>query len=216
MRQYLKLTIIYLLPILAVGQDNGIDLLKLETEVMIYKGLFNYADSLTIRGNLGQISENLVAVARTLDKGRPVDYFQTAIKMLDNREYNDASFLYYLSDLRYRYYNSVNPKYSESGDGALLASFNYALGEPIGYYLRSNVENFIGILKKCSEYQLTNDYKFYSKKKDAAKYAEQAYRLDKIIVDLQNNRMTYQEAWDKQRLEYENNLDSFLEQMKKK
>ena len=204
------------MPILVVGQGNNIDLLKLEAEVMTYKRLFNYADSLTIRGNVGQISDDLVKRSETLDNGRPVDYFLTAVKMLDKGYYNDASFLYYLGDLRYRYYNSVNPKYAESEDGALLASFNYALGEPIGYYLRSNVDNFIQILKKCSEYYLTNDYDFYPKKKDPTKYAEQADRLDKVIADLQLNKMSYQETWNRQRLDYEKNLDSALEQLRKK
>jgi len=216
MRKNIILTFIYFLPILVLGQDNGIDHVKLEKEVMTYKRLFSYADSLQIRGDVGQISENVLSISRTLDKRKPVDFFEKAAEFMDLGKYNDASFLYYLGDLRYRYYNSVNPKYSKSNDGALLASFNYALGEPIGYYLRSNVDNFIGILKKCSDYQLTNDYEFFSKKKDPSKYLEQADRLSKVIIDLETNKKTYQETWDKQRLDYNKNLDSFLEQIKKK
>ncbi len=201
---------------LAVGQDNGLDFVKLEKEVMTYKRLFSHADSLQIQGNVGQISENVISISKTLDKKRPVDYFEKAAEFMDLGKYNDASFLYYLGDVRYRYYNSVNPKYSKSNDGALLASFNYVLGEPIGYYLRSNVDNFIGILKKCSDYQSTNDYEFFSKKKGPSKYQEQADRLNKLIIDLETNKIIYQETWDKQRLDYNKNLDSFLEQVKKK
>jgi hypothetical protein len=216
MRKNLTLTLIYLLPILVMGQDNGIDLVKLEKEVVTYKKLFSYADSLAIRGNIGQVSESAINIAKTLDRQRPVDCFQKAIEMFDKREYNDASFLYSLGDLRYRYYNSSNPKYSKSNDGALLASFNYVLGEPIGYYLRSNADNYIGILKKCSDYLLSNDYVFFPKKKNPSKYLEQADRLNRLIADLETNKKTYQETWDKQRLDYDKNLDSFLEQMKKK
>ena len=216
MRKNLTLTFIYFLPILVIGQDNGIDLVKLEKEVMTYKRLFSYADSLEIRGNVGQISESTISIAKALDKQRPSDYFQKAIEMFDKRQYNDASFLYSLGDLRYRYYNSANPKYSKSNDGALLASFNYVLGEPIGYYLRSNAYNYIGLLKKCSDYLLTNDYAFYPKKKDPSKYLEQADRLNKLITDLETNKKTYQETWDKQRLDFDKTLDSFLEQVKKK
>lgn len=199
-----------------MGQDNGVDLVKLEKEVMTYKKLFNQADSLAIRGNVGQISDGLIEVAKSLDKRKPVDYFLQAAEMFDKGRYNDASFLYYVGDLRYRYYNSVNPKYSKSDDGALHSSFNYVLGEPVGYYLRANVDNFIEILKKCSDYQSTNDYHFYSKKKDLNKYLEQADKLSKTIADLETNKKTYQETWDKQRVDYEKNLDSFLEQIKKK
>ncbi len=134
-----------------MGQDNGIDLVKLEKEVMTYKRLFNYADSLTIRGDVGQISNGLIEIAKSLDKRKPVDYYLKAAEMFENGKYNDASFLYYMGDLRYRYYNSVNPKYSKSDDGALHSSFYYVLGEPLGYYLRANIDNFIGILKKCSD-----------------------------------------------------------------
>jgi len=196
-----------------VGQNNGLDLVK---EVMTYKRLFSHVDSLQIQGNVGQISDNVISISKTLDKRRPVDYFEKAAEFMELGKYNDASFLYYLGDLRYRYYNSVNPKYSKSNDGALLASLNYALGEPIGYYLRSNVDNFVGILKKCSDYHSTNDYEFFSKKKDPSKYQEQADKLNKLIVDLETNKITYQETWDKQRLDFNKNLDSFMEQIKKK
>lgn len=216
MRQNLILTIICFLPTLTIGQDNGIDLVKMEKEVMTYKKLFNQADSLSIRDNVGQISDGLIEIAKTLDKRKPVDYFLKSAEMFEMGKYNDASFLYYMGDLRYRYYNSVNPKYSKSDDGALHASFNYVLGEPVGYYLRANVENFIGLLKKCSDYQSTNDYEFYSKKKNPSKYLEQADKLNKTIADLEANKASYQETWDKQRVDYEKNLDSFLEQIKKK
>ncbi|HYI77483.1 MAG TPA: hypothetical protein VEW65_07660 [Chryseolinea sp.] len=198
-----------------VGQNN-MELLQLEAEVMIYERLFNYADSLTIRGKVGQMSEEVVEIAKTLDKGRPVEYFLTAVKMMDKGRYNDASFLYYLGDLRYRFYNSVNPKYSESHDGALLASFQNALGEPIGYYLRSNADNFILVLKKCSEYHLTNDYKFYPKKKDPTKFKKEAETLNNVIIDVEANKVKYQETWGKQRREFETNLNNILEQTKEK
>jgi len=216
MRQNLILTIVCLLPTIAIGQNNGIDLVKMEKEVMTYKKLFNHADSLTIRGNVGQISDGLIEIAKSLDKRKPVDYYLKAAEMFEMGKYNDASFLYYMGDLRYRYYNSVNPKYSKSDDGALHSSLNYVLGEPVSYYLRANVDNFIGILKKCSDFQSTNDYQFYSKKKDLSKYLEQADKLSKTITDIETNKKTYQETWDKQRIDFENNLDSFLEQLKKK
>jgi hypothetical protein len=216
MRQILILTIVCLLPTIAIGQDNGIDLVKMEKEVMTYKKLFSHADSLTIRDNVGQISDGMIEIVNSLDKRKPVDYFLKAAEMFEKGKYNDASFLYYIGDLRYRYYNSVNPKYSKSDDGALHSSFNYVLGEPIGYYLRANVDNFIGILKKCSDYQSTNDYQFYSRNKDPNKYLEQADKLSKIIADLETNRKTYQETWDKQRIDYEKNLDGYLEGIKKK
>lgn len=217
MKKNIILTLIYFLPILVMGQDNGMDLVKLEKEVMTYKRLFSHADSLQIRGNVGQISENVISSAKLLDKRKPVGYFKKAAEFMDLGKYNDASFLCYLGNLRYQYYNSVNPKYLGSNDGALFdSSFNYELNESIGYYLKSNVDNFIGILKKCLDYHMTNDYEFFPKKKDPSKYLEQADRLSKRIIDLETNKKKYQEKWDQQRLDHNKNLDSFLEQIKKK
>ncbi|MFM7858071.1 MAG: hypothetical protein ACKO96_40680, partial [Flammeovirgaceae bacterium] len=123
MKQNLILIIVCLLPTMAIGQNNGIDVVKMEKEVMTYKKLFSHADSLTTLGNVGQISDGLIEIAKSLDKRKPVDYYLKAGEMFEMGKYNDASFLYYMGDLRYRYYNSVNPKYSKSGDGALHASF---------------------------------------------------------------------------------------------
>src|SRR5258705_7574762 len=123
MKQSILLIVIFLLPALVMGQSKANDHGKLGKEVMAYKRLFNYADSLPIRGSVGQVSNTLMTTAKTLDKNRPVAYYEKAAELMGKGDYNGASFLYYLGNLRYRYYNSSNPQYSASGDGALLASF---------------------------------------------------------------------------------------------
>lgn len=216
MKQNKLLILIFLLPALAIGQKKTNGREQLENEVMVYKRLFNYADSLPIRGKIGQVSNAVMATAKALDKSRPIAYFEKAVELVDKGDYNGASFLYHLGNLRFRYYNSSNPKYEPSGDGALLASFNYVLGEPLGYYLRSNADNFIEILKKCKSYYLANDYEFYSKEKDPVKYSEQADKMNKVITDVETNKATYQETWNSQRQEFTKNMDDLLAEGKKK
>lgn len=202
------------MPILTMGQNNTIDARQVENEVMLYKRLFSRADSLTVRGEVGQISTEVIETAKLLDKKRPVSYYEKAAELMEKGQYNDASFLFYLGNLRYRYYNSSNPEYSVSDDGALLASFNYVLGEPLGYYLRSHVDNFIGLLQKSVDWYLQHDYQFYSRKKDSIKYTELADKLTKQIADIQNNKTTYQETWTQQRQERINDMDIILGEIK--
>jgi hypothetical protein len=203
-------------PFFAAAQGKSIDLEKLRSEALAYKMLFNYADSLEIIGKVGQVSEDVIRIAKDLNKAHPVDYFTKSSELLELRRYNDAAFLYHIGDLRYQYYNSANPNYSESNDGALLASFHSTLGQFIGYYLMSNIDNYLGILKDCTEYYITNDYLFYPKRKDPAKYQQQVDTLNKIILDLENNRATYQIVFETMRMEFNKSLDSVLGQDEKK
>jgi hypothetical protein len=207
--------VIFLIPILTMGQNSSIDTLQIEREMMLYKRIFGSADSLTIRGEVGQISSEVIATVKLLDKKRPVSYFEKAAELIEKGQYNDASFLFYVGNLRYRYYNSSNPKYSVSGDGALLTSFHYLLGEPLGYYLRSNADNFIGLLQKSVDWHLTNDYEFYSRKKDPFKYTEQTDKLIGQIADIETNKAAYQETWKQQRLERIVDMDIILHKIKR-
>lgn len=210
--KHIYLFMIAMFPYLLAAQDDGIDLEKIRSKALVYKWLFNYADSLEIIGDVGLVSDDVIQIAKHLDKGHPVDYFTKASQLLKVRKYNDASFLYHLGDLRYRYYNSANPKYIKVDDEALLSSFNSTLGQPIGYYLMSNIDNYLSILRKCAEYYVANDYLFYPKRKNAAKYKLQVDTLSKTIDNLETDRATYQVVFETMRSEFEESVDSVLAQ----
>ena len=93
MKQNKLLIIIFLLPTLVMGQKKTNGREQLENEVMVYKRLFNYADSLPTRGKVGQVSSGVMATAKALDKGRPIAYFEKAVELVDKGDYNGASCL---------------------------------------------------------------------------------------------------------------------------
>lgn len=215
MKNYILLTLIVTIPFWSAGQVNE-DFENFSREIRTYKKLARYADSLKSIGAVGQLSNGLKNTTDSLDKLPPKGYYEKVFKLMDSGNYNDASFLFYLGNLRYGYYNLTNPNYSKSNDGALLASFNYVLGEPLTYYLKVYPDNYIEILKKSLNWYLVNDYPFCTKAKDPKGYTDQSDKLGNAIKDLEKNKTTYQATWDKEREELNKTFDNALEQMKKK
>lgn len=90
------------------------------------------------------------------------------------------------------------------------------MSEPLGYYLRSNPDNFIGILRTCVDYYLANDYKFYSKSKNPEKYAAQAEKLKERIADMETNKLKYQDTLARELETLISNFERYVEMLKKK
>lgn len=169
----------------------------------IYTEIYQNADSLTIKEKVGVLENQVYKVADSLSKNHPIGYFETSAEYLKLKKFNEASFLYYVGYFRYSYFNSSNPNYKASGDGALAGSLSSMLGEPIKLYLHCNIENFISILNSTLEYIKSNDYAFYSKEKDLEKYNEQIKNASSVIEDLKTNKAKYKREWKKERKEIE-------------
>lgn len=164
----------------------------------IYYKLYNSADSLKIPGKIGKINPATYRIADSLDALHPTAYYEKAADYLGKSKFNDAAFLYFVGNSRYKYFNSVNPDYQASGDGALKTALGAMLGEPIGMYLKTNIDNFISILKSSAEYYSVNNFKYYSKEKDVEKFELVSNNLLKQISDLQKNRKKYEKEWRKE------------------
>jgi hypothetical protein len=169
------------------GQNEKIDFLK-----TLYKTI----DSLNKLDKPFAIDSATQIEVKSLDTQHPTGYFmQTAILIKANK-FNEASFLYYLGILRYKFYNSVNPNYSASDDGALTGSLQWVFGETINLYLKSNINNFIAALKYTTEYFKNNDYLFCSKHKGIDKYNKLCNNFSSIIADLEKNKDKYKREWE--------------------
>ncbi|MCO5948998.1 hypothetical protein [Mucilaginibacter flavidus] len=154
-------------------------------------------------------------MADSLDRLHPLEYFTKAGKLLASNNLNEASFIFYLGSLRYRYYNSVNPSYKESEDGALFASLNYAVGEPFYMFLKANVNNYISIVKKSIDWYSSHEYKFYVDSKSKEKYLSTAKDLNEMMANLEKNKDKYGETWAKERQDSEKNFDDRLKELDK-
>lgn len=177
-----------------------------------YFKMYAIADSMDRIDSIHKIDPIAFKIADSLSATHPSSYFHSATSLMSDGKYDEAAFVFYVGRYRYRYYNSINPNYKPGEDGALLASFGYTLGEPIGLYLMTNVANYISVLTQVKSYLEKNDYAFAPKGKDTAKFDKQITTISNTIADLQTNRATYSEQWKTDRanlieglLEYEKN-----------
>ncbi len=164
----------------------------------LYKSIFKTADSLKTNGKILDIDNSIYDVAKELDSQHPQKFFEKTAEYLAQSKFNEAAFLYYVGIMRYRYYNLTNPNYQDSGDGALLSSLKYAIGEPVNMYLKIDIDNFISILKKATKYYEDNDYSFQSKIKNIEKYTAQEKSYLELITELESNKKKYSDEWNSQ------------------
>ena len=184
-------------------------------QLQLYKNLYKSADSLNKLGKPFSIDSTINLEVKKLDKEHPAKYFEKAVELFKTNQFNDAAFLYYLGVLRYRFYNSVNPDYQASGDGALAASLQYEVGETINLYLKNNVDNFISALKFTTEYYKNNDYTFYSKQKNIEKYNKLFDNFSSLINDLETSKNKYKKEWDDERNLMITNIDKAIDEYNK-
>jgi len=185
-------------------------------EMALYRQMFKTADSLK---NIGQSSAidtaEVYKLAKELDEKHPSEFFNAASSMLNESKFNAAAFLFYVGEMRFKYYNATNPNYQASGDGALYGSLNYVFGEPINMYLRSDIDNMIFILKMAFAYCALNDYAFHPKEKDIAKYDEIVSKMQsQLIGDLEANKLKYAEEFAKLNDDFKNILNQVDSRMK--
>lgn len=180
-----------------------------------YKKLYRTADSLNKLGKPFSVDSITFEKVKSLNKQHPSKYFEEATHLFKDAKYNDAAFVYYLGRLRYRYYNSVNPKYQASDDGALAASLQYVVGEMVNLFLKTNFDNFVSALKFSSDYYLKNDYIFYSRTKNPVKYEEIAKGFSSLIEDLKTNKTKYEKEWNEEKIEMITNIDKAIDEYNK-
>ena len=180
-----------------------------------YKKLYTTADSLNKAGKPFTVDSLTFEKVKSLNKQHPSKYFEEATHLFNDAKYNDAAFVYYLGILRYRYYNSVNPKYQASDDGALAASLQYVVGEMVNLFLKTNFDNFVSAIKFSCDYYLQHDYTFYSKTKNPTKYDEIAKGFSTLIEDLKTNKTKYEKEWNEEKIEMITNIDKAIDEYNK-
>ena len=180
-----------------------------QNESDLYKNIYKTADRLKASGKTSCIdTNNLFKEVIKLDKKHPSDFFKYSGNLMNDSKFNEASFIYYLGLMRFRYFNSANPNYQASGDGALLGSLKYAMGEPINMYLRTDVDNFIFIIKLARKYYSEHDYKYFPKDKYLEKFDAQCKSYQDLITDLETNKEKYKSVWASERKSIEENLEN--------
>ena len=181
-----------------------------QEELKLYKNIYRTSDSLKLIGHIKDIDSTIFKTANKLDKQHPLKFFETSGELLLKAKFNEASFIYYLGLMRFRYYNSVNPDYQPSGDGALFGSLKYTMDEPVNMYLRTDIDNFISIIKMTIDYYGKNDFTFYTNQKDIEKFNLQTKSYLDLVTELETNKTQYSEQWDAERKTMEKNIEELI------
>ena len=184
-------------------------------QIPLYKNLYHCSDSLNKKGPIWELSDDVFRLADSLDNIHPAGYFIKAGELMGKMQLNEAAFLYFVGYLRFRYYNAANPGYKNNDDGALLASYYSVPGEPIGWYLKTNIDNFIAILKKSVDWYSNHNYLFFPASKNPGKFAQPSNDLAKQTDDLIKNKEKYKSEWEQERIEFEKQIDAAMEKYKK-
>ncbi|WP_304343117.1 hypothetical protein [Chryseobacterium koreense] len=168
-------------------------------EINLFKNILKKGDSIS-KTKIDSVQ--IFKVASKLDKKHPSQYYDEMAIFLSAKKYNEAVFLFYLGQMRYKFYNSANPNYQPGNDGALFASLKTVLGEPVNLFARTNSENFSRILSLVKEYYKNNDYKFYSKKNNVEKYNAQIKNIEELIKIIQDEKSNLETSWNDERNKY--------------
>lgn len=169
-----------------------------QDKLKLYKSIYEISDSLKKNNQLTIVDKNIFKEAKKIDQQHPSKYFETAEKYIIKSKFNEASFFYYLGIMRYQYYNKANPEYQASHDGSLLGSLSYTISQPTILYLKTDINNYISILKIATEYYKKNDFKYFSKSNNIEKYNQELNSCLQFKIELENNKVKYSTLWDEE------------------
>ncbi len=79
-------------------------------------------------------SRAAASTAASLQNTHPAEYYRTAARLFGSNQQDDAVFIFYLGQLRYRTHLKARPDLPPSGDPALFASLSEVVGRPINLY----------------------------------------------------------------------------------
>ncbi|WP_026713594.1 hypothetical protein [Flavobacterium daejeonense] len=142
-------------------------------------------------------NQEVMTKVATLEKVHPVSFFEEAGKYYKDGNLNESALLFYVGQLRYRYYILAHPDTKPDGDKAIFASLQNVLGKEINYKLGENVDNYIKILEAIIDYSNENDYQFYSKKESPENYK----KVIEGLIKLKNYVITNKEQFIARRKE---------------
>lgn len=195
--RYFLFVIIFYLSIQTYGQN----------EIDIYNKIYKTADSLKAVGKVGYMdSDSLFIKIKETEQKHPYAFVQLIEEYMLKSKFNEASFVYFLSYMRIGYYNDVNNNYDER---TLFNHLTNNYGGYINHYLRTDIDNYISIMKMAIKYYLNNDYTFFSKENNIEKFNLQTITLNNFISDVGKNKVKFKKHWMNERIMMEKEIKKF-------
>ena len=102
------------------------------------------------------------ASAFGLEARHPAEYYQRAMSLFQAGRRDQAIFLFYLGQLRYRIYLSANPALPKDRDPALFASLSEVVGRPLNEYAFGDIPTLARIIDAVLAYDEAHPDRFTS------------------------------------------------------
>ncbi len=115
----------------------------------------------------GAVSEKALA----LEKKSYADFFIAAADEVKAGHKKDAAFLFYLGQLRGRYYVQSNPA-TTPADKETYTAAQLTLGQYINDYLGGESDTWVNVLNEVIAWDKTHEYEYYPKTKDPKTYQD--------------------------------------------
>jgi len=166
----------------------------------IYVKFYAYSDYLKSNTKAGELNVSIPAITTKLNTLSPKEYINEAVVLIKKEQFNEASYIFILGAIRWKYYENfakfTTKEYNQKNE----------IESMITAFLRSNVRNFAAIIKLATNYHLTNDYAFCSRKKKPLYYDEAAGFYSRLETQILINEAYFSTMWSKERRDFENDL----------
>jgi hypothetical protein len=90
----------------------------------------------------------------------PAEYYKRAIELFQQGKQDEAVFVFYLGQLRYRARLLAHPDLEPSGEPALFASFSEVIGRPINQYAFGDIPRLLMTMDAVLDYDLNHPDSF--------------------------------------------------------
>ena len=125
------------------------------------------------------------SLARGLENKHPSEYYKRAAELFQTGRRDDAVFIYYLGQLRWRIYIKANPSLPPDGDPALFAALSDVIGRPINQYAFGDIPVLVRTMQAVLDFDQAYPDRFTSR---TAK-PRQRQEVRKGLADLRSDTL---------------------------
>ena len=115
-------------------------------------------------GQDSTVDKSVFDKALQLEKRHPSEFIVEASNLFDKGKKNEASFLFYLGQLRYRYYIGAKPNI-KSSDKETYNALQMVAGSIINVHLGQHFDTYLHVIDLVLAWDNTHDFIYYSKTK---------------------------------------------------
>jgi hypothetical protein len=122
-----------------------------------------------------------------IERRHPADYYRLADMLLAKDRKNEATFYFYLGQLRYRFHLAANPNLRKGEDDALFGSLSEALGPRINEWAFGDLRQLVITFDKVLDWDDFHENGFTSKTEHEAKWNDIREGLFKLCEHVRVN-----------------------------